>query len=43
MLQGEMDSHLGYEENDVSGKNSGNSRNGSIPKLIQIEHGESTI
>lgn len=43
MLLGEMDAHLGYEKNDVSGNNTGNSRNGSFPKVIQTEHGESTI
>jgi len=43
MLQGEMDAHLGYEKNDVSGNNTGNSRNGNFPKTIQTEHGESTI
>ena len=43
MLQGEMDAHLGYEKNDVSRNNTGNSRNGSFPKVIQTEHGESTI
>jgi len=43
MLQGEMDVHLGYEKNDVSGNNTGNSRNGNFPKTIQTEHGESTI
>ena len=43
MLQGEMDAHLGYEKNDVSGNNTGNSRNGSFPKTIQTDHGESTI
>ena len=40
MLQGEMDAHLGYEKHDVVGNNTGNSRNGSYPKLIQTEHGE---
>jgi len=30
MLQGEMDAHLGYEKNDVSGNNTSNSRNGSL-------------
>ena len=29
MLEGEMDAHLGYEKNSISGNNSGNSRNGS--------------
>jgi len=43
MLQGEMDAHLGYEKHDVAGNNTGNSRNGSFPKTIQTEHGESTI
>ncbi|MFA5458512.1 MAG: transposase [Synergistaceae bacterium] len=43
MLQGEMDAHLGYEKHDVSGNNTGNSRNGSFPKTIQTEHGKSTI
>ena len=43
MLEGEMDVHLGYEKNSVAGNNSGNSRNGSYPKKIQTEHGESVI
>ncbi len=43
MLDGEMDSHLGYEKHSPSGHNTGNSRNGSYPKTIQSEHGESTI
>lgn len=38
-----MDAHLGYEKHDVAGNNTGNSRNGSFPKTIQTEHGESTI
>lgn len=42
-LEGEMNAHLGYEKNSVSGNNSGNSRNGSYPKKIQTEHGESVI
>lgn len=32
-----------YEKNSVAGNNSGNSRNGSYPKKIQTEHGESVI
>ena len=32
MLEGEMDAHMGYEKNSVSGHNSGNSRKGSYPK-----------
>ena len=43
MLEGEMENHLGYERNAPEGKNSGNSRNGSYPKRIQTEYGESTI
>lgn len=43
MLEGEMDAHLGYEKNSVTGNNTGNSRNGSYPKKIQTEHGESVI
>lgn len=38
-----MDIHLGYEKNSVTGNNSGNSRNGKYPKMIQTEHGESSI
>ena len=43
MLEGEMDAHLGYEKNSVTGNNSGNSRNGSCPKKIQTEHVEAVI
>lgn len=43
LLQDELDSHLGYEKYSVAGNNSGNSRNGSFPKTIQTQHGESTI
>jgi len=43
MLDGEMDSHLGYEKHSPSGHNTGNSRNGTYPKTIQSEHGESVI
>lgn len=43
MLQGEMDSHLGYQKHSAEGNNTGNSRNGSFPKKIQTEHGESVI
>lgn len=38
-----MDAHLGYKKNDDFKNNSCNSRNGSFPKVIQTEHGESTI
>ena len=30
-LEAEMDEHLGYGKHDVSGRGSGNSRNGSTP------------
>ena len=43
MLEGEMDAHLGYEKHSTLCNNSGNSRNGSFPKKIQTEHGESVI
>ena len=43
MLEGEMDSHLGYEKHSAEGHNTGNSRNGSFPKKIQTQHGESVI
>lgn len=43
ILEGEMDVHLGYEKNSVSGNNSGNTRDGKYPKKIQTEHGESVI
>ena len=43
MLEGEMDVHLGYEKNSVTGNNSGNSRNGKYPEKIRTEHGESEI
>jgi Transposase and inactivated derivatives len=43
MLQGEMDSHLGYGKHSPEGHNTGNSRNGSFPKKIQTQHGESVI
>ena len=43
MLEGEMDVHLGYEKNAIVGNNSGNLRNGTYPKKIQTEHGQSVI
>ena len=43
MLEGEMDSHLGYEKHSTAGNNTGNSRNGSFHKKIQTQHGESVI
>jgi transposase-like protein len=43
MLEGEMDTHLSYENNSLSVNKSGNSSNGSYPKKIQTERGESVI
>ena len=43
ILQAEMDAHLGYEKHDISGNNSGNSRNGSNRKTISTQHGETEI
>ena len=33
-LNGEMTHHLGYEKHSPSGNNSGNSRNGTTPKVL---------
>lgn len=43
IVLGWMDAHLGYEKHSLDGNNSGNSGNGSFPKKIQLEHGESII
>ena len=43
ILQAEMDEHLGYEKNDVTGNNTGNSRNGYNRKTIATQHGEAEI
>ena len=43
MFEGEMNAHLRYEKNSVTGNNSGNSRNSSNPKRIQTEHGKAVI
>lgn len=43
ILQGEMDSHLGYNKSCKSGNNSGNSRNGVTTKLLKTEFGEIPI
>jgi len=40
MLQGEMDSHLGYEPNDHGYKNTYNRRNGYIRKNVKTTYGE---
>lgn len=43
MLEGEMDAHLGYEKNSVTGNNSGNSRNGSYCICSYAECGKNSI
>lgn len=40
MLQGEMDSHLGYESNDHGSKETTNRRNGYTQKNIKTTYGE---
>lgn len=40
MLEGEMDSHLGYEKHSPEGINSGNSRNGKSTKKVKTTLGE---
>ncbi len=42
-LQGEMTHHLGYAKNEIKGKNSGNSRNGSSRKTVTGDQGEIPI
>ena len=43
MLQGEMNSHLGYESNDHGAKATSNRRNGYINKEIKTSAGELEI
>ena len=40
MLEGEMDSHLGYTKHSAEGINSGNSRNGKGSKKVKTKLGE---
>lgn len=40
MLEGEMDSHLGYAKHSAEGINSGNSRNGKTYKKVKTKLGE---
>jgi putative transposase len=42
-MKAELTDHLGYSENDPSGKNSGNSRNGNSKKTIKGEFGNMEI
>jgi transposase-like protein len=39
-LEVEMEEHLGYERGDISGRGSGNSRNGTYPKTVTTEIGQ---
>ena len=43
MLQAEMDEQPGYEKNDSTGNDSGNSRNGYGKKTVKSELGETEI
>lgn len=43
MLEGELDSHLGYEKHDKQSKSTSNSRNGYGEKTVKTEHGELSI
>lgn len=43
MLQGEMNSHLGYENNDKNEKQTDNRRNGYISKNVKTSMGEMNI
>lgn len=43
MLQGEMDSHLGYESNDHGPKSTSNRRNGYINKTVKSAYGDIPI
>ncbi len=42
-LSGELTHHLGYEKHDPAGNNSGNSRNGTTPKVIKGKRGQVEI
>lgn len=43
VLDGELTTHLGYEKHEVSGNNSGNSRNGHRNKTLQSSEGNFTV
>lgn len=42
-LSAELENHLGYPPHAVIGHNSGNSRNGTTPKIVKGSHGEVLI
>ena len=43
MLEGELDSQLGYEKHDKQSKTTSNSRNCYGEKTVKTEHGELSI
>jgi len=43
MLDAEMDHHLGYPKNNISGNLSGNSRNGYYPKRVKTTSGDIAV
>lgn len=42
-LGAEMEQHLGYPKHSAFGHHSGNSRNGTSPKILKGDHGEVLI
>lgn len=42
-LNAELTEHLGYEKHAAAGRNSGNSRNGTTPKMLKGDFGEITL
>jgi transposase-like protein len=43
VFEAEIEDHLGYSKHDVSGNNSGNSRNGYMKKTIKTKFGNTTL
>jgi putative transposase len=43
MLEGELDTHLGYDKHDTKNKQTANSRNGKSKKTVVSEYGEQEI
>ena len=43
MLQAELDEHLGYEKHDQQPKTTTNRRNGTTPKVVRTQSGESEL
>ncbi|MDB5053216.1 MAG: transposase, partial [Bacilli bacterium] len=43
MLEGELDTHLGYDKHDTKNKQTTNSRNGKSKKTVVSEYGEQEI